>query len=711
MPTNKVYTNNPTLKSNITDTIKYVQFNTSKIVYIIDHGDDTKNNEIRLNRIQKLQLLGPLGEEESGDNKEILGLYWKPSPENICTDVVFQLKRFNMQTRLHKIFNDDNLIENVISNFKDHVFIKNQIVLMMIDEIPYEIKVKEFKTNGSTIHALLNNETNILFESIDPTITIKSVGMKLLWNFEQFGIGGLNEQFSKIIRQVFSSRFFPPEYMEEYGVKHVKGMLLYGPPGTGKTLIARQMGKMLNIDDKNIKLVNGPEVLNKFVGESEKNIRDLFGNAEADQKLYGNKSPLHLIILDELDSIAKSRGTSDGPVADTVINQLLAKVDGVTPLNNILVIGMTNRKDMLDPALLRPGRLEVHVEIGLPNETGRLQIFKIHTQKMATNKLLSPNVDFNILAKVTKNYSGAEIESVVKSARSFALSEKIKLDKEGKHEKKKGVKDEKAIITMKHFESALEEVLPAYGSETFDLDKLYPKGFDIWGPVFEKFYDKICDTISQTYDTNRLTSMLLHGTVSGCGKTALVATITKKYKEKIPFIRFIRPVDLITLTERQKVDRLSKIFYDATKSPHSLIVLDNIDEIMEYSNIGARFSMIIYQALKALIGETSKNTKLLILATTSNQDMLDRLDFIKLFDYNYHIPVFTDSKTIYDYLGSKEIKINHSDDNNITTTNIPIRKMLTLVEMCKKSPVLDTAIFDEFALSLGLGSLLEEEVP
>ena len=150
-------------------------------------------------------------------------------------------------------------------------------------------------------------------------------------------------------------------------------------PAVGKTLIARQIGKMLN--GKEPKVVNGPEILNKFVGASEENVRKLFEDAEADQKMNGEASELHVIIFDEIDAICKSRGSvRDGSgVHDTVVNQLLTKIDGVDSLNNILLIGMTNRKDMLDEALLRPGRLEVQVEIGLPDDKGRLQILKVLT--------------------------------------------------------------------------------------------------------------------------------------------------------------------------------------------------------------------------------------------------------------------------------------------------------------------------------------------
>jgi len=165
------------------------------------------------------------------------------------------------------------------------------------------------------------------------------------FNFEDLEVGGLDNQIQKIFRRAFMTRRLPQVILEKYGGNHTKGMLLFGPPGTGKTLIARKLSKVLQA--KEPKIVNGPEIFNKFVGEAEKAIRDLFADAAKDSQELGDDSPLHVIVFDEFDAIAKPRGMhSDSTgVGDNVVNQLLTMVDGVDSLNNILVIGMTNRKD------------------------------------------------------------------------------------------------------------------------------------------------------------------------------------------------------------------------------------------------------------------------------------------------------------------------------------------------------------------------------
>ncbi|WBW73969.1 secretory pathway ATPase Sec18 [Schizosaccharomyces osmophilus] len=498
------------------------------------------------------------------------------------------------------------------------------------------------KTDPDT-RGILTSQSEIHFsKSANSTLRLKASMKRPATNailqpgfkFEDMGIGGLDTEFSAIFRRAFALRLFPPGMIEKLGISHVKGILLYGPPGTGKTLVARQIGKMLNAREP--KIVNGPEILNKFVGQSEENVRKLFADAEREYRERGEESGLHIIIFDELDAICKKRGSSGGDtgVGDQVVNQLLAKMDGVDQLNNILVIGMTNRKDMIDEALIRPGRLEVHVEISLPDEHGRLQILKIHTGRMASNGILEGDVDLMELASLTKNFSGAEIAGLIKSASSFAFYRHIKV---GTTAAVSGDL-ENIKVNRNDFLNALNEVHPAFGVSEEELESRVQGGLINYAKHIEEIFTEGKLFVQQVKNSERtrLMSVLLSGPIAS-GKTALAATIA--LGSDFPFIKLVTAEGMVGMSENARVSYVNGVFEDSYRSPLSVIVVDEIERLIDWVPIGPRFSNTLLQTLMVLFKkQPPKGHRLLILATSSERTMLSRIDMTKSFDAELAVP-------------------------------------------------------------------------
>lgn len=466
--------------------------------------------------------------------------------------------RFAGRKETEAPFDQDELQQVFTKNYENQVLAPGQVVLMDYKSIPLAFTIKAVQlvdlsmdkaaagsqpTNSSPLsRGILTRQSQMSFtKDARSKINLKASKRRPATNailqadfkFEDMGIGGLDKEFSQIFRRAFASRIFPPGLIEQMGIQHVKGILLFGPPGTGKTLIARRIGKMLNAREP--KVINGPEVLNKYVGQSEENIRKLFADAEKEYKEKGDESGLHIIIFDELDAVCKQRGSGAGGgtgVGDSVVNQLLSKLDGVDQLNNILLIGMTNRMDMIDDALLRPGRLEVHMEISLPDEYGRVQILKIHTAKMRASGTLDPSVDLQELAHKTKNFSGAEISGLVRSATSFALNRHVKVGSMA------SISDDvdQMLVNRDDFEHAFEDVKPSFGVSEDEIQKYLRGGIIHFSPFISNILEEGQLLVKQVQepDSTPIFSTVLHGPPSS-GKTAMAAKVA--LDSNYPFVR------------------------------------------------------------------------------------------------------------------------------------------------------------------------------
>jgi transitional endoplasmic reticulum ATPase len=289
-------------------------------------------------------------------------------------------------------------------------------------EIPYEI-----------ISSLMIGKENFMnaFREIEPSalrevfVEIPNVG----WD----DVGGLTG-VKKEIQEAIELPLKRADIYAYAGVKPPKGILLYGPPGTGKTLIAKAIA---HETESNFISIKGPQLLSRFVGESERGIRDIFKKAR--------QAIPCIIFFDEIDAIAPVRGgRSDTGVTERVIAQLLTEMDGLEELKGVTVLAATNRIDMIDPALLRAGRFDLLIELPFPDETGRLEIFKVHTRK----RPLAEDVVLDDHLKETEGFTGAEIEAVCNRAAILAIREFLKTEQ-----------DQAAfVIHSSHFSRAIEDV-------------------------------------------------------------------------------------------------------------------------------------------------------------------------------------------------------------------------------------------------------------
>jgi transitional endoplasmic reticulum ATPase len=252
------------------------------------------------------------------------------------------------------------------------------------------------------------------------------------------------------------------ESFERLGITPPKGILLYGPPGTGKTLLAKAVAKE---SEANFIQVKGPSLLSMWVGKSEEGIRKVFERAR-------QVSPC-IVFFDELDALAGKRGADQSSkVTERVLNQLLAEMDGVVDLKNVIVIAATNRPDMLDSALLRPGRFDRILLVDVPDKDSRKKILEIHTQKMPLDK----SVKISDLVKKTDGFVGADLENMVREAGMLALRKDIKAES----------------VTAKDFEEALMKVKPSVSESTakqykkieeYYLKKAKVGGLEV-GPIY-----------------------------------------------------------------------------------------------------------------------------------------------------------------------------------------------------------------------------------
>lgn len=469
-----------------------------------------------------------------------------------------------------------------------------------------------------------NITTKIVKEDLNTIITVEKLGIDDYYGFEISG----NRRF----------------LLGDFTVTH-------------NTLLAREMSKLLDCVEP--KIVSGPELLNRYHGQSEENVRNLFADAFADK----SGKQLHVIIFDEFDALCKARGSAgSNGLGDNIVNQLLSMIDGPKELNNVLIICMTNRKDLMDEAVLRAGRIELHIEIQLPDEKGRFEILNIHTKSMKENAYLCDDVNIYDIAKITENYTGAELAKVAKDASSYALSREITIT-DGKVSTSKKINP---MVTLGDFYRAVNEIVPMFGRASGEIQLINSTPFIFWTPTIRDMHNEIIEKILSLKCGN-LSTILIHGK-SYIGKTKFIANMIKE--TGIPCVKMITADKIIRSVFKSAY--ITNIYESCSKASTSILILDGFERIIEWLRLGPRFNNEILQTIVALLTAQIKPTKKMIIICTANNDnlynlnttVLDELGVSDLFDTKYEYP---------DLISADEIKINFPviyEKLNITDTSV-----------------------------------------
>jgi len=424
-------------------------------------------------------------------------------------------------------------------------------------------------------------------------------------------IGGLTEEVKKI-RELVELPLKHPEVFDKLGIEPPKGVLLHGPPGTGKTLLAKAVA---NECEAHFILLNGPEIMSKFYGESEKRVRDIFDDAQ--------KNAPSIIFIDEIDAIAPKREEVMGEVERRVVSQLLTMMDGLKSRGKIVVIGATNRVNSIDPALRRPGRFDRELLISVPDKKGRLNILKIHTRNMPLDK----DVKLDVLAGKTHGFVGADLSALAKEAAMSVLRKKLpdlKVDDE--KEISRDVLD-KLIITNDDFEESLKVVRPSAMREVLvetpnigwnDIGGLEKTKQDLKEAV--EWPIKYADSFKRL-GIKPPKGVLLYGP-PGTGKTLLAKAVAKESEAN--FIQVKGP-SLLSMWVGKSEEGVRKIFERARQVAPCVVFFDEIDAMAGRRGVdaGNKVTERVLNQMLAEIDGLEGLKDVTIIGATNRPDMLD----------------------------------------------------------------------------------------
>ena len=455
----------------------------------------------------------------------------------------------------------------------------------------------------------VNSDTDIVIK--DEAIDDEDVGQSQGITYED--IGGIGSQLLKV-REMIELPLKHPELFRRLGIDPPKGVLLHGPPGTGKTMIAKAVATETNA---HFTVINGPEIISKYYGESEKQLREIFDEA-------ANNAPA-IVFVDEIDSICPKREDVSGEVERRVVAQMLTLMDGMQGRDNVIVIGATNRRDALDPALRRPGRFDREIEIGVPDREGRKEILDVHTRQMP----IADDFDVDWVLENSYGFVGADLAALVREAAMKALRRYLpEIDLEEDTIPPEVL--EKMEVRMDDFRVAIREIEPSA------LREIYVEVPDVsWESVggLTEIKERLKESVEWPLTKPELfehfgikppRGIVLFG-APGTGKTLLAKAIANEAKAN--FISIKGP-EMISKWVGESEKAIREIFKKAKQSAPSIIFLDEFESIagMRSSNSqsgGSDVSNRVVNQLLASMDGVESLDGVIVVAATNRPEMID----------------------------------------------------------------------------------------
>ena len=497
---------------------------------------------------------------------------------------------------------DVTTVAKIKGNLLMYPVMEGDEVHVIIEGIKVPFRVVSIKPKGP---ALIVEETELVVfdEPIGeiPKVTFEDIG----------GLGHVIEKIKDLIE-------IPIKYgkiFSKLGIDPPKGILLYGPPGCGKTLLAKALANELNAY---FIVVNGPEIMSKYYGESEQRLREIFKTAKRKAKKYPA-----IIFIDEIDSIAPKRDEVIGEVEKRVVAQLLALMDGLESRGNVIVIAATNRPNAIDPALRRPGRFDVEIEIPMPDKNGRLEILAVHTRRLRELKMLAPDVDLEMLAEITHGFTGADLAALVKEA--VLRSVKRAIAKAGSSDQEKVLSS--IEVTMQDFLEALKSIVPS-GLREIYIEIPDVKWDDVGGLEEVKqvlkenvVYPLKNPDLYEKFNIKPPRGILLYGP-PGCGKTLLAKAVARESGAN--FIA-VRGPEILSKWVGESEKAIREIFKKARQHAPAVVFFDEIDAIAPVRGYGADSGVsekVVAQLITEMDGIKGLSN-VVVLAATNRPDLLD----------------------------------------------------------------------------------------